>query len=299
MDHVIDQEPIETEPADTDDMANDDPTALTLRRPDVPVTVNDLAALKKHGIEILEARNEILATARKVAIRRTWPRDWNFYKTKDGYVTGFLHDAGCERVRDIVGIEIQNVGAPVFVQGETSADYAISITGDGYCKLTMQKVEGVFGVRYSTEDFVKDVKGVAKRMAVTKAARANLNGNIVRQLAALKNVTPDELTDAWTGTTKRVEDCIKARGYGTQEERLGATRDGVPDVAPPVCPHCNTKGVYRPAKGDRKPFYGCPNYTKHPDRKFIVDAAEWIAKQAAPTGTATATPRERVPGEEG
>jgi hypothetical protein len=257
------------------------PDAIALRRPDVPVTMNDLAALRKYGHEVIDARIEILETARRAAIRRTWPSDWNLYKARDAHITAFLHDAGCERVRDVVGIEIRNVSDPIYVPGESSDDYAIQFTGDGYCKFTTQTVEAVIGVRYSNEDFVKDVKGIARRMAVTKAARANLNGNIVRQLAALKQVAPEELTEAWKGTNKRVDDCIKARGFGTTEERLGATREGVPDVEPPVCPHCGTKGVYRPAKGDRKAFYGCPNYESHRDKKFIVDAAEWVQKQQA------------------
>jgi hypothetical protein len=41
------------------------------------------------------------------------------------------------------------------------------------------------------------------------------------------------------------------------------------------------QGVYRPGKDGRGAFYGCPNYEKHKDKKFIVNADAWVAEQQA------------------
>ena len=107
-----------------------------------------------------------------------------------------------------------------------------------------------------------------------------MNGSITRELAGLCAIPVDELIDAWKGTTKSIEHCARGRGFGSRDERLGARSEKAPDVDPPVCPHCKTKGVYRQAKGTRAAFYGCPNYEQHRDKKFIVDAAKWASDAA-------------------
>jgi hypothetical protein len=122
---------------------------------------------------------------------------------------------------------------------------------------------------------------VELELAVRKAARANLDGNITRELAGLKSVPLADLIEAWTGTKKSIDGCRRGRGFGTRDERVGGRSEKAPNLDPPICPHCNTRGLYRPAKGDRGAFYGCPNYAKHPDKKFIVDAAAWAAQAAA------------------
>jgi len=119
-----------------------------------------------------------------------------------------------------------------------------------------------------------------------------------------------------------VQDQRRGRGFGTRDERVGGRSEKAPDVDPPICPHCKTTGVYRPAKGNRAAFYGCPNYTKHESQKFYVDAARWVADQRAkradtpPAADAPVKPatkvertldadeifggrREREPGQEG
>jgi hypothetical protein len=140
-------------------------------------------------------------------------------------------------------------------------------------------LEEVEGGRSSTDDFCKGKDGLDLELAVRKAARANLDGNITRELAGMKSVPIADLEKAWEGTPKKVDECRRGRGFGTHNERLGARTEKAPDLDPPVCAVCNTPGVYRAAKGDRKAFYGCPNYSKHADQKWIVDAAKWAAEQ--------------------
>lgn len=263
---------------------------IAMRRPSVPATLSELAVLKGEGSEIIEARIRVLETARKAGIRATHPEDWLLFKAPDdqgGQVVGYLQDSGCERVRDIFGISISNVSAPEKISAADPGEFHYIIRGDGHCTLTAQMIEGIEGGRSSTEDFCKDKQGAALELAVRKAARANLDGQIVRELAGLAGVPIAELEAAWTGTHKQVGQCRRGRGFGSRSERLGAntTRGGAPDVEPPVCPHCNAKGVYRPAKDGRAAFYGCPNYAKHADKKFIVNAEEWVSKQAAAKAT--------------
>jgi hypothetical protein len=259
---------------------------LELRRPSIPTSLAELAALKGEAVEIIEARIRVLETARKAAIRATHPEDWLLFKAPDdqgGQIVGYLQDSGCERVRDIFGISISNVSSPEKISAADPGEFHYVVRGDGHCTLTAQMIEAIEGGRSSTEDFCKDKTGAALELAVRKAARANLDGQIVRELAGLAGVPSAELEAAWTGTHKVVDRCRRGRGFGSRNERLGAntTRGGAPDVEPPVCPHCNAKGVYRPGKDGRGAFYGCPNYAKHSDKKFIVNADEWVAKQQA------------------
>lgn len=273
--------------------------AIELRRPDVPTTLSELAALKGEAVEIIEARVQVLETLRKAAIRATHPEDWLLFRApaeQGGQVVGYLQDCGCDRVRDLYGIEVFAVSRPEKIVGNDPAVFHYLIEGSGRCKLTRQTVEAMEGGRSSTDDFCKDKTGADLELAVRKAARANLDGNITRELAGMKSVPQEELVRAWTGTPKRVESCRLGRGFGSRAERLGATAEGTPDVPPPTCPHCPpvngepVKLVYRQGKGDRGAFYGCPNYTKHPNQKIIVNAAEWIEQQAKSQAAAKPAP---------
>jgi hypothetical protein len=300
---------IDIDPPDTD-------TALALRQPAIPVTVGELAALKGAALEIIEARVQVITTLRSAAIRATSPPDWLLFKSPDeqgGQVVGYLQDCGADRVRDLWGIEVFGVTAPEKVTGTDPAIFHYIIGGSGRCKLTGQTLEAVEGGRSSTDDFCRDKHGLDLDLAVRKAARANLDGNITRELAGMKSVPAEDLIRAWEGTPKRIEDCRRGRGFGSRDERLGGASIKAPDVPAPICPHCGTTGVYRPAKGDRGAFYGCGNYQKHADKKWTVDAAKWVAQQAqkaAPVPTTTSEPLtadqvfgkkngEREPGTEG
>ncbi len=266
--------------------------ALELRRPDVPADLNEIAALRSTGVEIVEARALVLTTLRKAAIRMTSPADWLLFKSPEeqgGQIVGYLQDCGADRVRDLYGIEIFGLSAPELVETNDKEVFHYLITGSGRCKLTRQVLEDVEGGRSSTDDFCKGKTGLELKLAVRKAARANLDGNITRELSGLKSVPVEEIAAAWEGLNKKTENCRRGRGFGTRDERVGGTSGKTPEVDPPVCPHCNSKGAYRPGKDGRKPFYGCPNYQKHPNQKFIVDAEKWVAEQQAKTATTPAT----------
>lgn len=273
------------EPFDPDPPAPaSEATALQLRDPGVPATLNDLAALRGEAIEVLDARVLILETARKRAIRMTHPEDWVLFQSPDGRVTGYLQDAGCDRVRDVLGVEVFNLSAPEKITAADGQSFTYIVTGDGRSRLTMQGVEAMEGGRSSGDDFARGKTGADLELLVRKAARANLDGNITRELTGLKAVPLGVLIEAWQSTGKNADHCRRGRGFGSQAERLGATREGDPDVAPPTCPVCKLPNgaplplKYRAASGTRAAFYGCPNYGKHPQQKVIIDAAQWIAK---------------------
>ena len=281
----MDTNTIDVEPDDTA------AAALELRRPDIPVTLSELAALKGEAVEIIEARVQVLATLRKASIRATSPEDWLLFKAPDeqgGQIVGYLQDCGCDRVRDLYGIEVFNVTRPEKVVSNEPGNFHYLISASGRCKLTRQVVEEMEGGRSSTDDFCRGKTGAELELLVRKAARANLDGNITRELAGMKSVPIADLKEAWGGTDKTIDRCRLGRGFGTRDERVGGASSKAPDVEPPVCTHCGAKGVYRPAKDGRAAFYGCPNYNKHTQQKFIVPADEWIAKQKAAKPAAAA-----------
>jgi hypothetical protein len=256
-------------------------TALT-----VPATLSDMARLRQRGREMLETKAELLHTARGFGLKETHPTDWVLFKAPDehgGQVVGYLSDAGCDRVRDIFGIEVYDVTPPVRIAGAVPGEFMYVQSASGRSKFTGQVVEHIEGGRSSTDDFCKDVEGPALELLVRKACRANTDGNITRELAGLKAVPLEELARAWDGSPKKVEQCRLGRGFGSRSERLGGTSERVPDVTPPVCPHHNIPLVYRPAKGNRGAFYGCSKYQEHPKtaKPVIVDAATWVVQQQA------------------
>lgn len=268
--------------------------ALALRRPDTPTTISELAALAGGAIDVITARVQIIATLRKASIQATHPEDWILFKTPDeqgGQIVGYLQDGGCDRVRDLWGIEVFGISMPEKITGTQPGVFHYLIRGSGRCKITTQVLESMEGGRSSTEDFCRGKEGAELELLVRKAARANLDGCVTRELAGMKSVPLDELKAAWTGTTKRVEQCRRGRGFGTHDERVGGRNAKAPDVDPPTCPHCNTAGVYRPGKDGRAGFYGCPNYQKHADKKWTVDVERWLAQaQQTKAASAQATP---------
>jgi len=257
-----------------------------IARPDVPVTLSELANQKSEALENIHARILILETLRRAAIRATSPEDWVRFRTKDGVETAYLQDCGGQRVRDVFGIEITDVSEPVKLAGSSPGEYVYIIRGSGESRLTRQRVVDVEGGRSSIEDAFKDKSGPDQEYEVRKAARANLNGSITRELAGLKSVPVNDLDSAWTGTGKTSNRCPLGRGFGKREPRQNVT-----GLTVPICEVCQTPGELRPATDKRGAFYGCPNWKNHKDQKWIVPAELWDAKvqtSVEPPSTETA-----------
>lgn len=267
---------------DQDSPVLDDREALSLRHPGVPTTIEHLAAVPGTALQNIDARVQVVQTLRRASISNTHPSDWLLFKAPEDDFTrayGYLQDAGCDRVRDLWGISVFNVSRPEKIAGTDPQTFTYIITGDGRCNITGQIVEGIEGGRSSQDDFCRDKTGVDLELAVRKAARANLDGNITRELSGLKAMPVAELARAWQGSGKTVDDCRLGRGFGSRNERLGAAPAKAPDCPPPICDVCGSTGVYRPGKDGRPAFYGCPKYASHKDKKWIVDADAWVKQQ--------------------
>lgn len=265
--------------------------AVAVRSPAVPVTLTELAALKGEAIDVVQARVQVLITLRKASLRLTNPEDWLLFKAPAGQITGYLQDAGCERIRSLWGIEIYNVSKPERVAGADAGDFYYSITGDGRCGITRERVEAMEGFRASTDDAFKDAIGLMKDARVRKAARANLDGGIVRELTGTKQVPLEELKAAWIGTGKDPDRCILGRGFGTQAARYGKTDE--PNVPPPICRNCKKPMVLR--KTARGQFYSCTDWKDHGKASYTVDLDAWLQQQPKPAPASEPPPAAAAP----
>jgi len=277
----------------TEEVNLSDDSALALRRPDVPIDLNELAARKLgEAIEILEARSGAITAIRKFAIAMTYPSDWTLFKGPAG-TTAYLADVGCERIRALSGIEVFDVGDPMKVETNDPAIYQYRIVGSGRCNLTRQTIESIEGCRSSTDEIHKGKPPLEVDHAVRRASRANLDGNVVRELAGLNSVPIEELQTIWAGTPKSTDRCNLGRGFGSRDARQGGDVALDAGIDPPVCRICSTKMQLR--RGQKGPFYSCPNYKDHGKDSYTIDAEKWIAEQkakapASPTPTAATTP---------
>lgn len=274
--------------------------SIELRKPSIPTTINELAALdEKKGLAIVEVRSEILQALRVASIKLTMPADWTLFRVVDERgetITAFLGDQGCDRIKKLWGIQIDNIGIPERIEAKDGT-FAYRITGDGKCAVTGECVFDMEGVRYSNERYAEEKpEGIQREVAVRKAARANLDGGITRELAGLKSVPIEELDKAWEGSWRKSSMCAKGRGFGSKDQRVGAGDEKTGTIDPadiPTCDICQVKLVFR-AKAN-PPFWGCPTYTKHPKEKVIVNHED-LLKQIADRKKAAAATRE--PGDE-
>ncbi len=239
------------------------------------VTIEQLAN-DDLGLEKVERGIAIMKTLRAASIALTFPHDWVLFKAEDR-ITGYLQDAGCQRVKDLWGIEITDIQDYIRAEDPDTKDFSYSITGNGFSKRTAQLVENITGTRYSYEDFIvkRKLRNLQVEVEVKKAARANLDGSIVRELAGLKSVPMEELDAVWKtagmGEYKTSKLCPRGRGFGTADERAGGSSDkngGVEVQDIPFCSFCEPpeRLVFRA----EKQFWGCRNYAKHPNDKMII-----------------------------
>lgn len=247
-------------------------------------TVEELSQTPE-GMVVLERGIEIMKVLRAASIAMTYPHDWVLFKAEDR-ITGYCQDAGCQRFSDIWGIEVNNLGDWIRAEDPDTKDFSWTITGDGLSKRTGQVVVGISGTRYSYEEFItrRRLPRLQVETEVKKAARANLHGSIVRELAGMKQVPVEELDQVWAvagmGAYKTSKLCPRGRGFGTGNERVGgasAEKNGGIDQADiPMCDYCDPpiRLVYR-EKGD-PPFWGCPNYTKHPGKRMTLNHADLL-----------------------
>jgi hypothetical protein len=267
-----------------------DESSMVLRHPAVPVTLEELAALKSAAQEIIEARVTVVETLRAKSIRMTVPTDWVLYKAPEeqgGQIVGYCQQCGVERWLPIWGIGEFDLQGPERIEGAEPNSFSIRWIGSGRSNLTGTEALQIIGTRSSTEKVVEGLTGPQLEDKVIKNARANLSGNIGRRIAGINQVPAEEIARVFAtcNPPKDIEQCRRGRGFGTREERQG--RGAAPNVPPPTCGVCGTAGVWRPGKDGKPDFYFCPEHAKHPaGKKWFLDAPKWIAQQEAKTGAA-------------
>lgn len=209
--------------------------AIALRVPSIPTTITEISSLGKAGLEVIQARHDVMESLRAASIKLTRPEDWLLFKDQEGRVTCYLQDSGCDRVAPLWGISVFNIRVPERI-GADDGSFVYSIKGDGRCALTGQVVLEVEGMRSSKEKLVKDVEGAEKEYLVRKCARANLDGSIVRELAGMKNMPLEELKKVVPDAQWEAR-AAKGKGYGNQGERQASREGSKADV--PKCPKCS------------------------------------------------------------
>lgn len=206
----------------------------------IPETVTQLATRGAEGKAVIEARRQIIDAAIRASIWLTFPEDWVLFKDKNtGRVTAYLQDSGCRRVLPIWGIQATPKGS--YDKTEVNGEFAYTLIGDAYCKLTDTWIYNLEGTRTSTEPFAQQVTDpLLKDVRVKQAAKANMEGNAVRRHGGLQNIPERFLTEVWKGTSKSTTQCSLGKGFGSRQDREGTTvRDSsTPDVQPPICELC-------------------------------------------------------------
>lgn len=266
------------------------------------VTIEELAN-DEQGLEKIERGIAIMKTLRAASIALTFPHDWVLFKAEDR-VTGYLQESGCQRMKDLWGIEVYDIGDWIRAELPDTGDFSWSISANGLSKRTGQVILGVAGTRYSYEDFItkRKLNKLQIETEVKKAARANLDGNIARELSGMKSVPVEELDQVWNkaemGAYKTSKLCPRGRGFGSQAERQGAQVQQSDDLKPgeePLCPQCEANdkpvkmkfvqaGTSRTSGKSYDAFWSCPiqnsghKTVAHSDHMKVVESRRKAAE---------------------
>jgi len=276
------------------------PAETAVARHLIPTTLDELASLpEEQGLAIVETRHKIVESLRRASVALTSPQDWLLFRAEDR-ITAYLQDSGCGRIMPLWGIDITPTDKPetITMTDDANGDFAIRTFGDAYCGATNAALKGVEGVRYSTEDFCRDLAPIQKKVRVTQASTANRNGNAVRRLTGLQNTAIEFIEDVWKGTGKSIALCPHGKGFGSKADRQGAggVSAGTPkDVPAPVCEKCQKTMKFISGEGKTyASFWSCPDKKK-------VDG-QWndhssVNDKQYREGLAKSAPRD--PGQEG
>jgi hypothetical protein len=163
-----------------------------------PQTISVLAA------KDVKKAAEAAAELQSASIRLTYPSDWIVFRAKDGQITGYLQDAGCQRVRPLWGISFAKFSPRTDLEESTTPDghYLVDAYVEGLCALTGETLQeighrdsgGLFGPAWEEAWKAEDHLTLAKlRADVKKASIANAQGRIVRRASGLSQVPVDRL----------------------------------------------------------------------------------------------------------
>ena len=247
---------------------------------------------------------EMAESFRKAAIRLTFPNDWVLFRRLDkisgkATITGYLQDAGCNRANKIWGCSTESPTLPDKRVDKGDESYTYVVYGDGFCARTGERIQTIVGSRSSTDDIVDQWRkeGFPESkigIRLEQAARANLDGNIIRELTGLDSVPVDELKECGID----ISGCAYARGFGDMGgkpiiEKIDS-REVVPWATDNI-PSCPTHGPMKlvPAGVSKKgkkysAFWACKEFSC----KETMHDSEWKEKVASTQTSATETASE-------
>jgi len=181
---------------------------------------------------VFQRRIDLLETCRNAAIRATNPEDWILNRDRSGKELAMLKASGANVVAMFYGITVENV-RPRGKHGEFEPDVTIGSDGrtlrawcDAYSNVTGRSIRNLEASRSSTEKFIgrgPDAGELVAGSDLRSAVYTLLLTKSVRVLAGMSQIPKAVLDDAWKGTGKTTERCVKGSGYGTAKDR--AARD--------------------------------------------------------------------------
>lgn len=239
---------------------------------------------------------------RKAAIRLTFPSDWVLFRRVDKVtgnesITGYLQDSGCNRANKVWGCSTVNPTMPEKRIDEGGETYTIVVYGDGYCPRTGERIQSIVGSRSSTDDIVVQWQGEGfpeSKIGVRleQAARASLDGNIIRELTGLDSVPSPELVAAGID----IGLCAYARGFGDGGGVPVATTTAgtAGDVEPPLCEKHGPMKLIPSGTSKKGKKYGAFWACKNRSCDQTMRDTDWREKVASTQTSQTSEPKEPV-----
>jgi hypothetical protein len=204
----------------------------------------DLAVLDRltgieRAAEIFARRVDLIAACHRAALRATRPQDWVLSRDRHGTETAMLCASGADIVAQIYGVVVTNM-RPVDARGIFEPDRLARSNGsfgyrawcDATSRVTGGAVEALECVRWSDEDFTGRATDARGEIVATRGAAldSDLRASVyrlartkaVRVLCAMTRLPVSELSAAWSGTDRSLEQCRRGHGYGSSAERAAA-----------------------------------------------------------------------------
>lgn len=175
--------------------------------------------------QLLTKRNETLEFMRKATILCTYAEDWVIHKDPNtGNEFGYCQKVGGERICKLLAIDIYDIKElpredfPPMMDADgkekLGSTFTYTVKAKGRCGFTGEDLKEVIGSRWSGSKFFQR-QDIPDPSNVKKAARANLDGRIIRSLAGLSRVPIDELKAAGLNPDKMTRIEYKSAEKGT------------------------------------------------------------------------------------
>lgn len=184
-------------------------------------------------VALFRRRAKAIEEVRRTCIEMTDPEHWILNRSPQGAETGMLTAAGADIVATFYGISVSNVRPaplgifePVEVAGE-DGEVGYRCWCSASSSLTGAYHEVIESFRSTSEDFsgrgaIDTTTKLVTKSDLRKASMTLLRTKAVRVLAGLSDVSRQTLEEAWAGTNKTAERCVKGSGFGDRTSRTAS-----------------------------------------------------------------------------